>query len=179
MPDDAVIAWYRTQPLDYAFAGMLHDLRDPFEAIGTIAALVRHFSNQAAACSELAMTLMQATATLVEHDINADLWTVGQAIAQQLHGQQTDEPEPSVRRTWDQPLDRVVTDIAQRMRATVITLHQTIVPFQETCLACLPAEVRENIRTVLASKLDAFLQQIALLEDVIIPRIKAEVITTR
>ena len=178
MPNDDLIAWYQTHRLDDALACMLHDLRDPFEAIGTIAALVGHFSNQAAACSELSLTLMQATTTLVEQDINADFWAVGQEIVQQLRSQQRNESEPTAHRTWNQPLDRVVTDIAQRMRATVITLRQTIVPCQETCLACLPAEMRENIRTVLTSKLDAFLQQIAVLEDVIVPRIKAEISMT-
>ncbi len=175
MTDDDLLAWYRAQPLHYALDGILHDLREPFEAFGTMVMLVRQFSNDAQACLPLAESFRHAVETIVEHPLNHDLRAIRQVIASQLSEPYADESNQPPLWTWDSPLDAVVTQHAQQLRTIMSTIHHTIRSQQDACLECLPDELHAQLASILEERFAMFLQRLAVLEEIIVPRIRGEV----
>lgn len=175
MTDDDLLAWYHTQPLHYALDGILHDLREPFEPFGTMALLVRQFSHDAQACLSFAESFRHAVETIIEHPLNDDLWAIRQAIASQLPKPHADEPNQPPVRTWDRPPDVVETQRAQQLRTTMSTIQHTIQSQQDACLTCLPDDLQVQLASMLEQRFAMFLRRLALLEQIIVPRIRAEV----
>jgi len=176
MSDDDLLAWYLAQPLHYALDGILHDLREPFEAFGTLAMLVRQFSHDAQACLPLAESFRQAVETIIEHPFQHDLWAIRQAVASQLSQAQAGESSQPPLWTWDGPLDGVVTQRAQQLGASMRTIQHTIRSQQDTCLECLPDDLQVQLATIVEERFAMFFRRLAVVEEIIVPRIRREVI---
>jgi hypothetical protein len=158
-------------PLAKAFSLVMHELRRHLAVLGTSAETIQRFATHPT-CKDMADIVMQSFKAML-HLTNEELGKVRKTVEAHFPLPEWDEEDrvEAPAQTWNQPLDVVAREIAQQLTTSTTRLYTTIQPMRQTSFEHLPESV-QFIDELLERAMHDFLDTVAALEEVLIPRVR-------